>query len=200
MYIYIFSLSLQDWSYFWVWLTFWCTAALAEDPVQKHWHPFGLLSCGYCAVANKHCCRHVLLSLRRTMAGLMLWGSFRGHTFTGKTQNCGASGHYQHCCLHAAQLPCSCSAGLVHPRSIRCPYQRRISVDHLCSKLSARVHAFISQILKQSKGKRSIRPLSFTDWSRAIWGWLCLSQVSPEGVHILPMSYISGFTTRLGGV
>lgn len=68
-----------------------------------------------------------------------------------------ASGHYQHSCLCAVQLLCSCLASLVHPRSIRCPYQRHVYADHLCSKLIAGVYAVTSWELRQSKHKKILQ-------------------------------------------
>lgn len=119
--------------------------------VQVHWHLSRLRSRSYCAAADTFCWRHVLLSPHTNAADLMLWGSFRRH------RKHSVSGYYQRCCLHAIQLLCSCSARLVHPWSIRCPYQRHVYADHLCSKLTACVYAVTSQKLKQSKGKKSIR-------------------------------------------
>lgn len=106
------------------------------------------------------CCRWILLEAcavvtthqhSKSDALGQLWGSFRRH------RKHSASGHYQRYCLCAIQPLCSCSASLVQPRSIRCPYQRHVYADHLCSKLTARVYAVTTQKLMQSKGKKSIR-------------------------------------------
>lgn len=96
--------------------------------MQKHWHACELLSHGYCAVANKPCCRHVLLSPHSTMADLMLWGSFRGHTFLGKA--------YKLWCFWtlSALLPTCCSAALflLSWSGASQEHQMSLSEAHVC--------------------------------------------------------------------
>lgn len=96
--------------------------------MQKQWHPFGLLSHGYCAVANKLCCRHVLLSPHSTMADLMLWGSFSGHTFIGKRQKLWCFWTL------SALLPTCCSAALflLSWSGASQEHQMSLSEAHVC--------------------------------------------------------------------
>lgn len=175
-----FQFSFEDFTMF-GWLSG-CTAALAEGPVQQlqvHWHPSRFHSRDYCAAADKFCWRHVLLSPHTNTVDLMLWGNFRGCTFREDTKKHSASGHYQRHCLHDVQLLCSSSANLVFPRSTRCPRQRHVYADGLCSKLTARVYAVTSLTLMQSKGKNpSGLSVSSMAWVGSIWGWSCLNKLS----------------------
>lgn len=65
------------------------------------------------------------------------------------------------------------------PRSTRCPHQRHVYADGLCSKLTACVYAVTSLKLKQSKGKSpSGLSVSSMAWVGSIWGWFCLNNSS----------------------
>lgn len=159
-----------------------CTAALAEGPVQQlqvHWHPSSFHSRDYCAAADKFCWRHVLLSPHTNTADLMLWGNFRGCTFIEKTQKA------QCFWTLSTPLPACCSAALLQlskcgvSQKHRCPHQRHVYADGLCSKLTARVHTVTSLKLVQSKGKNpSVFSVPSMAWVGSTWGWSCLSELS----------------------
>lgn len=179
-----------------------CTAALAEGPVQQlqvHWHPSSFHSRDYCAAADKFCWRHVLLSPHTNTADLMLWGNFRGCTFIEKTQKA------QCFWTLSTPLPACCSAALLQlskcgvSQKHRCPHQRHVYADGLCSKLTARVHAVTHWNLCNPRAKIH-QCFQFHPWHELDLpedGPAWVNWVSKEG-HVLPLSYVSGQPSSKG--